>query len=100
MIIKEKKPLTLAEVAELSGDSEKGKKIKSFIKKFSKLKVEKSKEIGKELKKIDLIKLKEEHITKIIDFMPEDTSDLIKIIPGVSLDQEEANKILDVIKKY
>ncbi len=46
------------------------------------------------------MKLKEEHIVKIVDFMPGDASDLNKVMVDVSLDQEEVNKILDVVKKY
>jgi len=100
MVIKEQTPLTLAEVVDLAGDSEQAEKVKSFIKKFNKMKVEKAKEMEEELKKLDLIKLKEEHIVKIVDFMPEDVVDLSKILVDVSLDQEEVNKILDVVKKY
>ena len=54
----------------------------------------------KELKKLDLIKLKDNDIVKIVDFMPEDAVDLNKIITEVSLDQDEVNKILEIVKKY
>jgi len=47
-----------------------------------------------------LIKLKEEHIVKIVDFMPSDASELNKVIIEVSLDAEEVNKILEVVGKY
>lgn len=100
MVIKEQTPLTLVEVANLAGDSDKAKTIKSFVKHFSKGKIEKVKEMKEELKKLDLIKLKEEHIVKIIDFMPTDAEDLIKVLADVSLTQDENNKILEVVKKY
>ena len=100
MVIKEETPITLAEVVALSGDSEKGKSIKSFIKRFNKMPVEKAKEMKQELKSLDLIKLKDAHIVKIVDFMPADAADLNKILSEVALDQEEVTKILDVVKKY
>ncbi|MAH49358.1 hypothetical protein CMI37_26275 [Candidatus Pacearchaeota archaeon] len=100
MAIIESKPLTLAEVSDLAGDTDRERDIKIFIKKFSKMPVNKAIAMREELGKLDLLKLKEEHIVKIVDFMPEDASDLNKIIVDVSLDQEEVNKILDVVKKY
>ncbi|MFH1521470.1 MAG: hypothetical protein ABIF18_00775 [archaeon] len=100
MTIKEKTPITMAEVVVLAGDSDKGKAIKDFIKGFNTMNIKKAKEMKEELRGIDLIKLKDEHIVKIVDFVPTDASELNKILVGVSLDQDEVNKILDVAKKY
>lgn len=99
-MIKEQQALTMAEVANLAGDNEKEAKLKTFIAQFVKLDVKKAKEMLAELKALDSIKLKEEHLVKIVDFMPEDAADLIKVLPGVSLNQDEVTKILDIIKKY
>ena len=90
----------MAEVVALAGDSEKGTAIKKFIKNFNKMSVEKAMEMKKELEVLNLIKLKNVHIVKIVDFMPTDASELNKVIVDVSLDEGEINKILDVIKKY
>jgi DNA-directed RNA polymerase subunit F len=100
MAIKEETPITLAEVVELAGDSESGKKVKDFIKRFNKMPVKKAKEMKTELTDLDLIKLKDMHIVKIVDFLPENAIELNKVVVDVSLDQEEINKILDVVKKY
>ena len=100
MAIKEETPITMAEVVSLAGDSEKGVAIKKFIKGFNKMDVKKAEEMREELRGLDLIKLKDLHIVKIIDFMPSDASELNKVIIDVSLDQEEVNKILDVVGKY
>ena len=54
--------------------------------------------IKSELEKLDLIKLKEEHIIKIIDIFPQDASDLNKIFTDVSLNEDETNKILEIVK--
>ena len=47
-----------------------------------------------------MIKLKEEHIVKIVDFVPKDTSELNKVIIEVSLDSDEVAKILEVTGRY
>ena len=99
-MIKEETPITMVEVAALAGDSDRGKAIKRFIKQFTKMPVEKAKEMKEELRALDLIRLKDIHIVKIVDFMPTDASELNKVLIEVSLDQEEVTKILDVVSKY
>jgi len=99
-MIKDQRPLTYAEVLELIGDGEKAKKVKDFIKYFYKVKPADAKKLAEELKELDLMKLKEESIVNIVNFLPQDATDLIKILSDVSLDQEEITKILDVVKKY
>jgi len=100
MVIKESRPITMAEVSNLVGDSDKSKSMKLFIKNFKVLKFEKAMELKKELEALDLIKLKEDHIVKIVDFLPTDATELNKVLQEVALDQEEVNKILEVVKKY
>ena len=99
-MIKDQTPLTYVEVLELIGDGEKAEKVKSFIKEFYKLKPQKAKEMKSELESLKLIKLKGEHIVNIVNFLPADATDLLKIVSDSSLDQEEVTKILDVVKKY
>ncbi len=89
----------MAEVAELVDKTEKAEKAKVFIKKFAKLNLEESKKMKKDLQELGT-KLNEEGMVKIVDFMPEDAEGIIKITPDTSLDQDEINKILEVIKKY
>lgn len=98
-MIKELTPLTISEVEELVKGNENEEKIKSFLKRFPHPKKDKAMELKEELEKLGNMKLKEENIAKIIDFMPEDAADLIKVLSGVSLDQEEINKILEILKK-
>ncbi len=101
-MIKKMQPLTMNETKKILGkleDSEKKEELESFIKKFSKSSA-KADSLKKELTELGLIKLKQTHIIKIIDIMPEDASDLNKIFEDVSLDEDETNKILEIIKKY
>lgn len=99
-MILEEEPITMAEVSELVGDSEKAQEVKEFIGKFTKMKAEDAKKMKEELKSLNLLKLKNTHIVKIVDLLPKDSTDLNKIMDDVSLDQEEVTKILDVVKKY
>lgn len=100
MAISEERPVTMTEVVTSVGDSDKGDAIKKFIKNFKLLNAEKTEEMKEELKALDLIRLKDEHIVKIVDFVPTTASELNKVIIEVSLDQDEVNKILDVTKKF
>jgi DNA-directed RNA polymerase subunit F len=99
MII-DKKPLTLAEVTNLIGDSEKAQNVKDFIKKFSKMKLEDATKMKEELTALDLVQLKEDHIVSLVNFVPKDSVELNKVLSGVSLNQEEVDKILNVTKNY
>ncbi|MFH1823591.1 MAG: hypothetical protein ABH817_02660 [archaeon] len=101
---KQNNPITLAETQELIKgiETDKAKAILAFIKKFVKITPAKAKEVREEIKKLDIIKLKDEQIVKIIDFMPTDPEDLRKIFAGTetNLDQNETTKILEVVTKY
>jgi DNA-directed RNA polymerase subunit F len=99
-MIKKSTPLTLAETNDLISKDKKQEKIRSFSKHFSKTSLTKVNDMKKELSGLNLLKLKPEHIVKIIDFLPEDASDLTKIVSEVSFDQDEVNKILEVVRKY
>lgn len=100
MAVREERPITMAEVAALAGEGERADAIKKFISNFTDMSAERAKEMKEELRALDLIKLKEIHLVKIVDFVPTDALELNKILIDVSLDQDEVNKILDVTKKY
>ena len=104
-MIKEMEPLSLAEAKKIvetvkEDDEEKSKEIRGFLKKFIKLDAKKAEELKKDLGNLEIIRLKKEHIVKIIDLLPEDASDLNKLLTDVSLDEDEIKKILEVVKKH
>lgn len=103
-MITDKQALSLIEVEEIVKtlpESEKIKELRSFIKKFNKIELEKAKELIKEIESLEVLKLKQEHIKKIVDMLPEDSAELNKILTSeVNLDTDETNKILETIKKY
>jgi len=101
-MILDRKPLDLNEVQEILKDipeNEKKTQLEVYMKKFLKTKPEKAKKIREDLERLDLLKMKNEHIIKIIDLMPEDASDLNKIFADVSLTEDETNKILEIVNK-
>ncbi len=98
MII-EMSPLSMVEAKDLLESVEKQEFI-AHINKFSKMKTEHARKLREEMEKLDLMKMKPEHIVKIIDLLPEDISDLNKIFQEVSLDENEAKKILEIVQHY
>ncbi|MCW8966069.1 MAG: hypothetical protein OQK82_05200 [Candidatus Pacearchaeota archaeon] len=91
----------MAEVTEYLNKNEEGEsKLLDFIKEFSKLSVGDAKKMREKLGSLELLKIKDEDITKIIDILPENSEELNKILTGVSLDEDETKKILDTIKEF
>ena len=85
-------------------DKEENKKAAStlqYMKKFVKTKPDHVKNLKEALQNLNIIKLNQKFIAKIIDVMPEDAEDLRKIFFGedIALEQDEINSILEVIKK-
>ena len=100
-MILDRQPLNLNEVEKILeniSDNDKKEEMKLYLKKFLKTKSIRAGKIKEELAKADLLKLKREHIVKIADLIPEDASDLNKIFIDVSLNEDETNKILEIIK--
>jgi len=100
-MIKDRKALGLYEVEELLADAKDNEKVqqtKAYIKKYLEIKPEKAKKLREALNQLDIMKLKETDIIKIVDLLPENALELNKIIVETSLDTDEVNKILDTIK--
>jgi DNA-directed RNA polymerase subunit F len=100
-MILERIPLNMNEVEEIlneTADSDKKEQMKVYLKKFLKAKENQAKKIKEGLEKLDLMKIKPDHIVKIVDLLPEDASDLNKIFTDISLNEDETNKILEIIK--
>jgi DNA-directed RNA polymerase subunit F len=100
MVIKEEQPISMPEVLELVGDSEKGKRIRDFIKGFSPMKTEDAKKLINDLRELKIVKLKDSYIVKIVDFKPTDATQLNKVLSEITLESEDVTKILDIVKKY
>ncbi len=100
-MIKNMVPLSMAEATEYIGEEKDSEaELKKFIKRFVKLNDEDAKKMKIKLEALNLMKVKLEHIVKVIDFLPEDVESLNKIFTDVSLDEDEAKKILDIVKEF
>lgn len=96
-------PLSMAEtleIVEAIGNAEEKKEIITFLKKFTKIKPGDAKKLREELENSGIMKLKAEYIAKIIDLLPETEAELNKIFVNESLDDDETNKILEIVKKH
>lgn len=77
-------------------------KISEYMKKFSQLSQENFEKAKEEILSLEIPRLEEEHIIKIIDIMPKNGTELRAIVShsGTVLVDESVNKILDVLNKY
>src|SRR3989344_6260428 len=97
MIIKSDS-LSASEVEEYLGKDQDD--LKSFLKKFTKLNVKQSKDFRGKLEELNLMKMSAGHISKIIDLFLENLEEINKIFTDVSLDENDANKIMDIVKQF
>lgn len=100
-MIRKSEPLSMPEVlGYLDKKEENEANLIGFIEKFTKLDSKKAKELKSKLEGLELMKLKDEDVVKIIDIMPENLEELNKILSGVNLDEDETKKILETIKEF
>ena len=100
-MIKNNQPLSMGEITEYIQKAEDDEtEIIGFIKKFTKLNSQEAKELRKKIEGLGLMKVRIEHLVKIIDLMPENSKDLNKIFVGISLNEDETKKILETIKEF
>lgn len=100
------KPVTLTEIREMLSERKKDKELSyeqdlalKYAKRFAKLSLSQAEKAREELSKIG--KLDEFSIVKIIDVLPQSREILELVIPkNIAVDADDAEKILDVTKKY
>ena len=96
---------TLEEIEKKSKDAEltyREEKVMEFLKKYNKLDSKNFETAKKELIELEIPRLEEVHIIKILENMPTDGTQLRAIVShsGTILVDENMNKILEVLKKY
>ena len=101
-------PLTMAELKEkLENVKKRDKELKTralktqgYLNNFIDLKAKDSLKIKEEITKLQIPRLKDRHIKKIVDIMPKDMDSLKIIFTGesITVKQEDLQKILEVIK--
>ena len=95
-----KRPVTLAEAKELAGNTENNSNLHNYFKAFVKLSKKDADALTQSLAALNNIKLKDEDFVKLVDFSPQTSEDVQKILSHVSVSEEEVNSILSVVKKY
>ena len=73
---------------------------RDFIKKFVKISPKEAKELRKKLEGLNLVKMDNMSISKLIDILPEKAEEVNKIFIDIGLDENETKKILDTIKEF
>ncbi len=100
-MIKSSQQLSTPEAMEyVDGKSEQGAKVLAFAKKFGAINPKKANEMREKLLEVNSIKINEGHIAKIIEFMPENSEEVNKIFTELSLEEDEKNKILDIVNQF
>ena len=106
----EKSPMSLAELKDCidliqKRDKElnfRSGKTLEFLNHFTTINSEKSSELKQKLLALDIPRLKEEHIVKIVDFLPLSIADLDVLIQGypITIAKENQEKIISVVKDF
>jgi len=82
--------------------NERGNKTKEYLDLFSKLTLKKIEELKKKLMDLNISRLKDRHVTMIINVMPEEIDSLRTIFSGetITIKQEDLKRIVDVLNEY
>lgn len=100
-MIRNTTPLSMAESLEyIEKDKKSEKTAAEFIKKFVKINTKEAKELRKKLEELNIMKMNDLNISKLIDILPEKPEEVNKIFIDVGLDENETKKILDTIKEF
>ena len=97
-MIMSKKPLSISEVTGYMKESVGKEALMDYLKKFGKISKEKAEEIRQAILALNNPKIKEDNIIKVIDFLPKDHEEVNKIFLENSLNEEETNSLLNIVK--
>jgi DNA-directed RNA polymerase subunit F len=77
-------------------------KCKEYLDAFVILSEKKRSDLHKKLADLDLTRLKDEHISKITDFLPKDANDLKVVLQAypLSLPKKDMDAIIGVVKQF
>ena len=108
--ILEKRPVSVSEVKNILKNIQKrdeelsfrGGKTQDYVNDVAQIPMTKAKELSKKIEELDVPRLKEQHIIKIIDTLPESPEHLKVILSGfnVTVTKENLKKITDVVDEY
>jgi DNA-directed RNA polymerase subunit F len=106
----EKKSMNLSELKEELSNIKKrdgelsfrGNKTEEYVKEFAVLKLKEAEELYKKIEGLNVPRLKDTHINKIIDLLPRSVDELKVVMQGyaVPVTNDNLKKIVDAVKKY
>ena len=79
-----------------------GNKTEEYLNDFAKLSKKSADELIGKLRKLNITRLKEEFIHKVVDLMPTSVDELKVVLQGytLSINNEDMNKIVKVVKEF
>jgi DNA-directed RNA polymerase subunit F len=79
-----------------------GNKVRDYLNKLVKLDIKQSAELKKKLQDLEIPRVKDRQIIKIIDILPEDIEDLRAVFTGetTTVTQENLERIVTTVKDY
>ncbi|MFW6026226.1 MAG: hypothetical protein ACOCRX_07775 [Candidatus Woesearchaeota archaeon] len=107
--IKSKEPKTLSEVKKILNEVEeerelnfRSSKTMDYVNRFVNLSLDEVNKLKEEIKGLEILRLKDEHIAKIIDFMPESVDEFKLIFQGsyVTFSEDDIESIVKVIDEF
>lgn len=98
-MINDSQPLSLAEVKHYMKNTE-NEVMNTYLKEYCHIEFAEAKKLADEIRALNSPKVREEHVVKILDFLPKDAEEVNKIFVDVSLTEEEANTFTAIVKKY
>ena len=77
-------------------------KLEDYLNRFVHLTPEQAKELYDKLTSLNIPRLKDEHIHKIIDILPRDADDVKLILQGfvINVTKDNSQKIVDAVKDF
>ena len=76
-------------------------KVQEYLNTFVTLTEKEAKELKKKMEELNISRLKDRHIVKVLDIMPEDLDGLKALFAGenITIKQEDLARILEIIKQ-
>ena len=106
----EERPVSLPELKERLEEIQtrdgnltfRGNKVRDYLNKLTKMDSKTSKELKTKILSLEIPRIKDRQIAKIIDVLPEDLEDLKALMTGetTTITDENMQKIVDVVKEY
>tara|TARA_Y100000034_G_scaffold116664_1_gene155248 strand:+ start:923 stop:1267 length:345 start_codon:yes stop_codon:yes gene_type:complete len=110
MQVTNERPITMSELTEDLATLEKkekelnfrSNKTRSYLNNFKLLPIKDAEELSKKIEALDIPRLKDRQVVKVVDMLPQNLDEIRMIFTGetTTVNEENLKKILDVVKEY